>query len=238
MKLSIIISAYNEAATIGTILKRVQDAPVGNWEKEIIVVDDGSTDQTQEIVEDYLRTTKTTIRFLKHPVNQGKGAAVRTGVASSTGDAILIQDADLEYDPKDYPALLDPIERDVADVVLGSRFLGQSHRVLFFWHMVGNKIVTLISNIATDLNLTDMMAGYKVFKSSAIKKIPLQSKGFDFEPEITVKMAKQGWRIYEVPVSYQGRTYAEGKKIRWWVIFSVIYALIKYTLATPSVNRK
>jgi len=224
MLLSIIIPAFNEVAFLPEVIRRVRETP---YDKEIIIVDDGSTDGTRE----YLNSLKVKgVKVILHRENMGKGAAVRRGLAVSTGDVIIVQDADLEYDPKDYPALLGPIIEGKADVVFGSRFLGGPHRVLFFWHSVGNFFITLISNMLTDLNLTDMETGYKVFRREVFNHISIESDRFGFEPEITSKVAKKGFRIYEVPISYSGRGYQEGKKITWKDGIKAIFTVLKYNL--------
>ena len=227
MKLSIVIPCYNEFGTIRSIVERVRAAPVA--EKEIIIVDDCSRDGTREL----LRTEIAPLvaQIIYHEVNQGKGAALRTGFAAVTGDVVIIQDADLEYDPNEYPKLLAPIERGQADVVFGSRFAGgEAHRVVYFWHMVGNKFLTLLSNMCTNLNLTDMETCYKVFKRSVIQQIQIEENRFGFEPEITAKVAKLDVVIYEVGISYYGRTYKEGKKIGWRDGVRALYAILKYNL--------
>jgi glycosyltransferase involved in cell wall biosynthesis len=223
LKLSIIIPVYNEIGTILQIIEKVKEAP---FDKEIIVVDDGSTDGTGNL----LKEKGDGITVLFHEPNQGKGAAIRTAIPQITGDVVIVQDADLEYHPSEYPRLLAPIVDGVADVVYGSRFQGGTHRVLFFWHALGNRIITTLSNMFTDLNLSDMETGYKVFRAEVIKKIKIESKRFGFEPEITAKIAKMGCRIYEVPISYWGRDYSEGKKINWKDGFAAIYWIIKYNL--------
>ena len=223
LKLSIIIPVYNEIGTILQIIEKVKEAP---FDKEIIVVDDGSTDGTGNL----LKEKGDGITVLFHEPNQGKGAAIRTAIPHITGDVVIVQDADLEYHPSEYPRLLAPIVNGVADVVYGSRFQGGTHRVLFFWHALGNRIITTLSNMFTDLNLSDMETGYKVFRAEVIKKIKIESKRFGFEPEITAKIAKMGCRIYEVPISYWGRDYSEGKKINWKDGFAAIYWIIKYNL--------
>ncbi|MGD9576969.1 MAG: glycosyltransferase family 2 protein [Syntrophorhabdus sp.] len=224
MLLSIIIPAFNEVAFLPEVIRRVRETP---YDKEIIIVDDGSTDGTLE----YLKSLKEKgVKVIPHKENIGKGAAVRSGLAASTGDVIIVQDADLEYDPRDYPALLGPIIDGKADVVFGSRFLGGPHRVLFFWHSVGNFLITLISNMLTDLNLTDMETGYKVFRREVFNHISIESDRFGFEPEITSKVAKKGFRIYEVPISYSGRGYQEGKKITWKDGIKAIFTVLKYNL--------
>ena len=211
MKLSIVIPVYNEVGTIQEIVSRIQAVDL---EKEIIIVDDGSTDGTRELLEE-IGLAQKNIRVFYHAQNQGKGAALRTGFELTTGDIVIIQDADLEYDPKEYPALLEPILDGRADIVYGSRFLGGPHRVLFFWHYLGNKFLTLLSNMLTNLNLTDMETCYKVFKKEVLDNLQIKSNRFGFEPEFTAKVAKKDFRIYETPISYSGRTYAEGKKITW-----------------------
>nr|HID59569.1 glycosyltransferase family 2 protein [Desulfobacterales bacterium] len=222
MKLSIVIPVYNERATISEILKRVCATP---YEKEIIVVDDGSTDGSRE----WLRTVKgKDIKVIFHENNMGKGAALRTGFGHVTGDIVIVQDADLEYNPEEYGSLISPIIDGRADVVYGSRFLGGPHRVLFFWHYIGNKFLTLISNIFTNLNLTDMETCYKVFRASLLKRISIKSNRFGFEPEITAKFAKLGCRIYETPISYSGRDYKEGKKITWKDGLAALFYIIRF----------
>ncbi|MEY4489413.1 MAG: hypothetical protein RIQ79_1921 [Verrucomicrobiota bacterium] len=227
MKLSIVIPCYNERSTIRAIVDAVRAAPVAD--REIIIVDDCSHDGTRDI----LRTEIAPLvdKILYHEVNQGKGAALRTGFASATGDIVLIQDADLEYDPQEYPRLLRPIVEGKADVVFGSRFAGgDAHRVVYFWHMIGNKFLTLLSNMCTNVNLTDMETCYKVFKREVIQKITIEENRFGFEPEITAKIVKLDVVIYEVGISYYGRTYKEGKKIGWRDGFRAIWAILKYNL--------
>ena len=227
MKLSIVIPCYNEVGTIRAIVDRVRAAPVADM--EIIIVDDCSRDGTREL----LRTEIAPLvaQIIYHEFNQGKGAALRTGFAAVTGEVVIIQDADLEYDPNEYPKLLAPIERGQADVVFGSRFAGgEAHRVVYFWHMVGNKFLTLLSNMCTNLNLTDMETCYKVFKREVIQQIKIEENRFGFEPEITAKVAKLDVVIYEVGISYYGRTYKEGKKIGWRDGVRALYAIIKYNL--------
>ncbi len=225
VKLSIVIPVYNEKNTLSTLLTRVEAV---DYDKEIVLVDDCSTDGTREIVESYKNKKEYTVAI--HPHNQGKGAALRTGFAQASGDIIIIQDADLEYDPRDYGKLLEPILDGRADVVYGSRFLGGPHRVLFFWHYLGNMALTLLSNILTNLNLTDMETCYKVFTRQVLDSIDLKCNRFGFEPEFTSKVAKQKFRIYEVPISYSGRDYAEGKKIGWKDGVAAIWFIIRFRL--------
>jgi len=222
-KLSVVIPVYNEKATIKDIIKRVQ---AEKSEKEIIIVDDCSTDGTKEILSRMAK--KPGLKVLFHNKNMGKGAALRTGFKEVTGDIVIIQDADLEYNPTEYPKLIQPILEGKADVVYGSRFTGESHRVLLFWHYLGNKFLTFLSNMLTNLNLSDMETCYKVFRSSIFKEISFQSNRFGFEPEFTVKVAKKGYRIYETSISYAGRDYSEGKKIGWKDGVVAIYALFRY----------
>lgn len=229
-KLSVVIPVYNEEKYISTTIQRVLDVNLENVSIEIVVVDDGSKDRTVEILQG-LAAEHPKVKVYQQPVNMGKGAALRRGFQEASGDIILIQDADLEYDPSDYPTLLKPILDDKADVVYGSRFLGGPHRVLYFWHFAGNQFLTLLSNITTNLNLTDMETGYKVFRAEVIKEIPLKSNRFGFEPEVTAKIARRGWRIFETQISYFGRSYAEGKKIGWKDGFQAIYCIIRYGIA-------
>ena len=213
-RLSIIIPVFNEATTIGEIIERVGRAPV-DLEREVVVVDDGSTDGTSGELAKLASAHPGTIRVVTHEKNQGKGAALRSGFACASGEIVLIQDADLEYDPRDYPALLRPILEQRADVVFGNRFHGGEHRVLYYRHFLANRLLTTICNLVTDLNLSDMEVGYKVFRMSVLKRLRLRARGFDIEPELVIKTAKLRARIYEVPISYHGRTYGEGKKIGW-----------------------
>ena len=227
MKLSIVIPCYNEAKTIRTIVERVRGAPYPD--KEIIIVDDCSRDGTRDLLRTQIEPLVD--RIIYHESNQGKGAALRTGFAAATGDAVIVQDADLEYDPVEYPKLMKPILDGKADVVFGSRFMGgEPHRVCYFWHMVGNKFLTLVSNMMTNLNLTDMETCYKVFRREVLQKIQIEEGHFGFEPEITAKVAKLHVAIYEVGISYYGRTYAEGKKIGWRDGFRALWAILKYNL--------
>lgn len=222
MKLSIVIPVYNEISTMGEILNRVRSVP---QDKQIIVIDDGSADGTREWLE---KLTMQEVTVLFHSENQGKGAALRTGFEQVTGDIVIIQDADLEYDPRDYDGLIGPIVDGRADVVFGSRFLGGPHRVLFFWHYVGNKVLTILSNMFTNLNLTDMETGYKAFRASLLQEIRVKSSRFGFEPEITAKFARLKCRIYEVPISYSGRGYEEGKKITWRDGLAALFHVIRF----------
>lgn len=223
-RLSVLIPAYNEKATVLELLRRVQAVPLA-LEKEIILVDDGSTDGTADLLK---KLKDNGLKIFLHPLNRGKAAAIRTALEKATGDFVLIQDADLEYDPADYPALLAPLLDGRADAVYGSRFLGGPHRVLFFWHYFGNLIFTLIANVLYDVNLSDMGTCYKAFRTERIKAIPLSSARFGIEAEITAKICKRRLRLYEVPISYNGRTYAEGKKITWKDGFSYLWCLLKY----------
>jgi glycosyltransferase involved in cell wall biosynthesis len=227
MKLSVVIPVYNERNTIELLLKRVEAAP---YEKEIILVDDGSTDGTREILERLARDHRDLVRLFLHAQNRGKGAAIRTAIEHVTGDVAIIQDADLEYDPQDYPALLGPILEGHADVVFGNRFHGGPHRVLYFWHYVGNRFLTNLCNMMTNLNLSDMEVGYKVFRTDVLQRLRLKSDRFGIEPELTVKVAKLGCRIYEVPIAYHGRTYAEGKKITWRDGLAALYCILRFRL--------
>jgi glycosyltransferase involved in cell wall biosynthesis len=232
VKLSVLVPVYNEERTLEEIVRRVCAVPIA---KEIIFVDDGSKDRSREILtrlqeENQQRSdplNNFTVFFQEQ--NQGKGAAIKAALGQVTGDVVIIQDADLEYDPKDYPSLIEPIQAGLADVVYGTRFAGGgAHRVLFFWHSLGNRLLTLLSNMLTNLNLSDMEVGYKVFRADILKGIDLQSKRFGFEPEITMKLVKKGCRFYEVPIAYHGRTYEEGKKITWKDGFAALYYMIRF----------
>ena len=232
MKLSVLVPIYNEERTLEELVRRVCAVPMA---KEIILVDDGSKDHSREILARLQQENGgagdgiNKVRVFFQAQNEGKGAALKTAIGNVTGDVVIIQDADLEYDPKDYPSLLQPIEAGLADVVYGTRFAGGGpHRVLFFWHSMGNRLLTLLSNMLTNLNLSDMEVGYKVFRAELLKGIELKSKRFGFEPEITMKLAKQRCRFYEVPISYHGRTYEEGKKITWKDGMAALYYMIRF----------
>ncbi|MSR77518.1 MAG: glycosyltransferase family 2 protein [Candidatus Omnitrophica bacterium] len=223
MRLSIVIPVYNEIKTIEEVIRRVQDFIM---EKEIILVDDFSTDGTRDVLKKYEKQENIRVIYQAH--NQGKGAALRTGFQAARGEMVIVQDADLEYDPKEYMTLLGPILDGRADVVYGSRFLGGTHRVLYYWHYVGNQFLTLLSNMLSNLNLTDMETCYKVFRREVLKKVQIKSNRFGFEPEFTMKVAKHHFRVYEVPIGYSGRTYAEGKKITWRDGFKAIFSIIYF----------
>src|SRR5262245_88619 len=233
-RLSVVIPAYNESRTIEELLRRVETAPLpAGVSLEIVVVDDCSTDGTRDLLRrltDGRHPAAAPLRFFEQPKNGGKGAALRRGFAEATGDWILIQDADLEYDPRDYPVLLNPILEDRADVVYGSRFLGGPHRVLFYWHYLGNRFLTTLSTMSSDLNLSDMETCYKLFRRSLLEGVTLRSNRFGIEPELTARFANLKARIYEVPVSYHGRTYAEGKKIGWKDGFAALWAILRFNL--------
>ena len=229
MKLSVLIPVYNEAATIENVVDRVRQIPAST---EIIAVDDASKDGSGDVLEQ-LRAKGKVDQLVRHPKNRGKGAAIRSGITHATGDVVVIQDADLEYDPLDLPALLGPIAAGKADAVFGSRFQGGPHRVLYFWHAVGNNFLTLLSNMFTNLNLTDMETCYKVIRTDLLKRLPLRSNRFGFEVEITARLSQAGARIWELPISYSGRTYAEGKKITWRDGFAAIFHILHYNLFPP-----
>jgi glycosyltransferase involved in cell wall biosynthesis len=229
-KLSIVVPVFNEERWVAALLDRVRAADASGLAKEIVVVDDCSTDGTAAILADYA-VQHPEVRVFRQEPNRGKGAALRRGFAEVTGDLVLIQDADLEYDPKEYPVLLAPILDGRADVVFGSRFLGGAHRVLFFWHSVGNRVLTTLSNMLTNLNLTDMETCYKVFRTEVIRGVTLEQDRFGFEPEIVAKVAHSGARIFEVPISYSGRTYEEGKKIGWRDGVKALYCVVRYSRA-------
>ncbi len=227
MKLSVVIPVYNELSSIGRVVQRVKDSPIQDI--EIIVVDDASTDGTREKLQNEIEPLVDKVIY--HRKNRGKGAALRSGFKEITGDVVVVQDADLEYDPVEYARLMHPIHSEKADAVYGSRFAGGGpHRVLYFWHMVGNRFLTLLSNMLTNLNLTDMETCYKMFRRDVIQLIEIKEERFGIEPEITAKIARNGCRIYEIGISYAGRTYAEGKKIRWNDGFRAVYAILKYNL--------
>ncbi len=227
MKLTVVIPCYNERGTVKEIINRVKDAPLNSI--EIIVVDDASNDGSTDLIRKQIEPVVDKVIY--HPKNMGKGAALRSGFEVATGDIVVVQDADLEYDPQEYPRLMQPIISGRADVVFGSRFMGGNpHRVVYFWHMIGNRFLTLISNMFTNINLTDMETCYKMFRREVIQSIAIKEDRFGFEPEITAKVAKAGFRIYEVGISYYGRTYAEGKKIGWRDGFRAIYSILKYNL--------
>ena len=234
LTLSVLIPVYNEIHTIRDVVDRVRSVPI---DTQIILVDDFSVDGTRKVLEEMAETEKDLIiRF--HDVNRGKGAAIRTALAEATGDLCIVQDADMEYDPVEYPRLLSPIEQGVADVVYGSRFLGGPHRVLFFWHQLGNQFLTLLSNVLTNLNLTDMETGYKVFRTDLLKSMRLTSDRFGFEPEVTARVAQMRCRVYEMPISYWGRDYGDGKKITWKDGVAAFWHILKFnTIDRMKVDR-
>jgi glycosyltransferase involved in cell wall biosynthesis len=232
--LSVVVPAFNEERTIGELLRRVAEAPLpAGIAMEIVVVDDGSTDGTRERMRSLLagrRASEVPLRFFEQAKNQGKGAALRRGFAEATGEWIVVQDADLEYDPRDFSRLLQPVLEEGADVVFGSRFAGGPHRVLFYWHSLGNRFLTTVSNMFSDLNLSDMETCYKLFRRSLLEGVELRSNRFGIEPELTARFARLRAKIYEVPISYHGRTYAEGKKIGWKDGFAALWAILRYNL--------
>jgi len=225
-KLSILIPVFNEVATLGELVRRVQAADSCGLEKELILVNDASTDGTRDVLDEL--SASTNVRVVHHPYNRGKGAAVRTALEHAMGDILLIQDADLEYDPADYPALLKPLLDGRADVVYGSRFLGGPHRVLLFWHFAANKFLTLLSNLVCNLNLSDMETGYKLFRRECVTGLKLTSDRFGIEPELTAKLARRRYRFYEMPISYSGRDYTEGKKIGWKDGLAALWFIFRY----------
>lgn len=229
MRLSVLIPVYNEAGTVARLVERLRSIPL---ELEIVAIDDASGDGSGDILEG-LRRAGQIDRLVHHPTNRGKGAAIRSGIREATGDVVVIQDADLEYDPADLPRLLAPIADGRADAVFGSRFQGGPHRVLYFWHSVGNRLLTLLSNMFTDLNLTDMETCYKLVRADLLKRLPLRSNRFGFEVEITARLAQAGARIWELPISYSGRTYAEGKKITWHDGLAALLHIVRYNLFVP-----
>jgi len=231
--LSVVVPAYNEAATVEAALRRVREVPL---RVEIIVVNDASTDGTREIL-DQLAGNGLVDQVIHHDKNRGKGAGIRSGIAAATGDALVVQDADLEYDPADLPALLQPISSGRADAVYGSRFQGGPHRVLYFWHYIGNRFLTLLSNMFTNLNLSDLETCYKLVRMDLIKRLPLSSNRFGFEVEITARLAQAGARIWEMPITYSGRTYAEGKKITWRDGFAALFHILRYNVFVPRNRR-
>ncbi|MBI4541223.1 MAG: glycosyltransferase family 2 protein [Gemmatimonadetes bacterium] len=232
MRLSVIVPIFNERTTVGRLLHRLREVPLS---LEVIAVDDGSTDGTRELLP-RLRDEGLVDVLVLHEVNRGKGAALRSGIAYAMGDVIVVQDADLEYEPHEFPRLLEPILAGQADAVYGSRFLGGPHRVLFFWHMVGNKVLTLLSNMLTDLNLTDMETCYKMVRADLLKSLPLTSHRFGFEPEVTARLAQARARIYEVPISYHGRSYAEGKKINWKDGVAALWHILRFNFLPPKAK--
>ncbi len=226
LTLSVIVPAYNEAPTIASVLRQLREVPLP---LEVIAVDDGSTDGTGAAL-DRLQAAGLVDRVIRHPINRGKGAAFRSGIAAATGDVIVAQDADLEYDPRDLPKLLAPIRAGQADAVYGSRFQGGPRRVLFFWHAVGNRVLTLLSNMFTNLNLSDMETCYKMVRADLLKSLPLVTNRFGIEVELTARLAQAGARVWELPISYSGRTYAEGKKITWRDGFAALWHIVRFNL--------